>query len=282
MKKTFDLKYSLLLLIGYILYLLLETPLNTIISGFPLPLLYQGFISNLILLIPILSFVIFLLHKLNLKQSLKFRNIKIFLMPLAYLLFIIAMNFSAFESSVSFDFLIFIFGLCLVGFSEEFIFRGILFPKLSINIASIYSGAIVSSILFGVVHYINLINNPEFFNEITSQAISAFCFGVLMCGIFYKTKNLYVPALIHTIFNLQNSIRSFNFIRNDEIPKSIEISFSHPSIQELLSQELMFNLFSLIAGLSIIYYQIKKENGTPLLLATFSKLAEKSPFLPLQ
>jgi len=259
MKKNLNFKYHILLFFGYVWYLMLEGPINLQLEYFSLSLLYKGFLSNLILLLPLLIFLTFQLLKLNLEKYLTARNKKIFLIPVTYLLFIIAMNFSAFKTAISLDFIFFVFGLCLVGFTEEFLFRGILFPNLSNGFSSIYLGAITSSFLFGITHFINLINNFEYINEITFQVISSFCFGILMCGVLYKTKNLIIPALIHSIYNLQAMIRTFNGIRKNQIPLSENKEIFHPSIWELLNQELMFNLLCLITGIVLIYIENKKE-----------------------
>ncbi|MGS2738753.1 CPBP family intramembrane glutamic endopeptidase [Sinomicrobium sp. M5D2P17] len=261
MNKTFKFQHSILLFFGYAAYLLLENPLNLILEKFSLPVLYQGYLSNLILLLPLLLFLVFLLYNLNLEKYLTTKDKRIFLIPAVYLLYIIAANFKEFENTFSLEFFIFLFGLCLVGFTEEFLFRGILFTKLTTPFSSVYIGAIMSSFLFGIGHYINLIHSPDFINEITFQVIYAFCIGILMCGIFYRTKNLFIPSLIHTILNLQAQIRTFNAIRNKQTPIMKKQEVFHPSLGEILSQELMFSLFCLIVGFILIYYQHKKDNN---------------------
>ena len=256
-------KYTLVLFFGYIAYLLLEHPINSFIRTFSMPILYQGYLSNLILLFPLLLLLVFLLFRLNLEKTLKSKDKRIFLIPIAYLFFVLIMSFSAFKSAISLELLIFIFSLSLVGFTEEILFRGIIFPKLSDYFSSIWLGALFSSFLFGIGHYINLLKNPDSINEITSQVIYAFCFGVLMCGIFYKTKNIIIPAFIHTIFNLQSLIRVFNGIRNQETtvletPNDV----FHPSIWELLNQELLFNLSCFTIGLALIFLANKNKKNS--------------------
>ncbi|MDT0645011.1 type II CAAX endopeptidase family protein, partial [Zunongwangia sp. F363] len=263
MKDKFPMKYTVILFLGYIAYLLLEHPINSFIETFSLPILYQGYLSNLILLFPLLILLIFLLFRLNLEKSLKSKDKRIYLIPIGYLFFVIIMSFSAFKNAISLELLIFLFSLSLVGFTEEILFRGIIFPKLSDYFSSIWLGALFSSFLFGIGHYINLFKNPDSINEITYQVISAFCIGVLMCGIFYKTKNIFIPSLIHTIFNLQSLIRVFNGIRNQKTTISdTSKEVFHPSIWELLNQELLFNLSCFLIGLALIFFANKnKENS---------------------
>ena len=253
-------------------YLLLEEPLAGVLNKFSLPLLYQGYITNVILLLPLLLLLIFLLFKFNLEKGLALKEKKVFLIPAAYLVLTVAMNFTAFKSAVSFDFIIFLFGLCLVGFTEEFMFRGIIFPKMTNAFSSVYIGALASSFLFGIGHYINLFRQPGAINEVTSQVIFAFSIGILMCGILYKTKNLIIPALIHTILNLGATIRTFKALKNAQIPVVENKDAFHPPLWEIVSQELGFILFCLISGFILIFHQKRKERIT-----ADSIYAEKKP-----
>lgn len=261
MKKTRDLQISILLFFAYVAYLLLEGPLNRLLETLSLSPQFQAYLANLLLLLPLLIALYFLLIKLNLEKSLTSKNKRIFLIPAAYLVFTVAMSFNAFSDALSPELLLFLFGLCLVGFTEEFLFRGIIFPKLTTAFSSVYLGAIASSFLFGIGHYINLIGNSEAINTVTSQVIYAFCIGIFMCGLFYKTKNLLVPALIHTILNLDSLIRTWNAVRNNRIPNVGSTQVYHPSLWEALSQEGLFMFFCLTAGLFLIYHQNRKEQG---------------------
>ena len=92
-----------------------------------------------------------------------------------------------------------------VGFYEEFIFRGIAFPLLikafKENKNAILIAALLSSFIFGLLHYVNLIGDPDNFAGITNQVFFATAIGVFFCGIMIRTENILVPVVLHTLVN---------------------------------------------------------------------------------
>lgn len=98
----------------------------------------------------------------------------------------------------------FFFFLVVVGFGEEFIYRGFLYNKLKDN--SKVMAIILSGVLWGICHAIlpSLLNNLD-----TSQFLSGMCSeiggGIAMgCYFIYlqeKSKTLWIPILIHAILD---------------------------------------------------------------------------------
>lgn len=72
---------------------------------------------------------------------------------------------------------------------EEFIFRGVMLDGLLKRYSPTRS-ILISSFLFGLVHL-----NPW-------QFVSAFIIGLLAGWVYYKTRNLLLPILIHMVNNL--------------------------------------------------------------------------------
>ena len=99
---------------------------------------------------------------------------------------------------------IFLLKTLSVGFYEEFIFRGVAFPiliKAFNNKNAILISAVLSSFIFGLVHYVNLIGDPDNFAGITNQVFFATSIGVFFCGIMVRTENILVPVILHTLVN---------------------------------------------------------------------------------
>ena len=90
--------------------------------------------------------------------------------------------------------------MILVGFLEEIIFRGFLFKAMAEN--NLKSAIIVSSITFGIGHFVNLINGSgaELLPNIC-QVVSAIAIGYLFVALFYKTKSLWAPIITHAVIN---------------------------------------------------------------------------------
>ncbi|MCB0686578.1 MAG: CPBP family intramembrane metalloprotease [Saprospiraceae bacterium] len=70
---------------------------------------------------------------------------------------------------------------------EELVFRGLLLQRLMVKM-SVNRALIISSILFGVLHF--------------ESWLSAAIFGLMMGLLFLKTSNLWVPIIVHIFNNL--------------------------------------------------------------------------------
>lgn len=110
---------------------------------------------------------------------------------------------STYQPSALFNILL---GCFSVGIVEEFTFRGLMFggllQKLGNTKRSIIIAACISGMIFGVAHVLD----PILSGEITSMgaAITAVLktfqcaiFGIILCFIYYKTRNLFVAAILH-------------------------------------------------------------------------------------
>ncbi|GLB46421.1 hypothetical protein WR164_04000 [Philodulcilactobacillus myokoensis] len=83
------------------------------------------------------------------------------------------------------------------GVAEEFIFRGLIFTYVWDKVTDhhIIPAAVISSLLFGMTHYINL--TQQTFSMTTLQVINAFSLGLIFVAIYVRTKNLLLPMFLH-------------------------------------------------------------------------------------
>ena len=102
-----------------------------------------------------------------------------------------------------------VLAMICVGFVEEIIFRGFLFRAMEKNNAK--SAIIVSSLTFGLGHFINLFSSG--FNNLlsnTCQVCYAIAVGFLFVVIFYKGGSLISCIITHSLVNalsvFQNSV----------------------------------------------------------------------------
>ena len=131
-----------------------------------------------------------------------------FLIPvvLELLLPIILAGFSS-EMSIAFI-LITAFFTITVGFTEEMFFRGLILKYLEVK--SVKTAVLVSSIIFGVVHMANALNG----NSITSvilQIFYAFLFGVVCAEMVYLTKSIWIPIIWHTLHDFISYVTPESF-----------------------------------------------------------------------
>lgn len=89
----------------------------------------------------------------------------------------------------------------LVALFEEFLFRGLLF-HLFLKAArakgnQLIMAAVASSALFSLTHLANLTHQS--LNVTVLQLIFTFVFGLLLCGVYYKSGSLIWPLVLHAL-----------------------------------------------------------------------------------
>ncbi len=88
-----------------------------------------------------------------------------------------------------------------VGLGEELTCRGIvgetLLERFGTSRGAIWKGAIITGILFGLMHSGNFLSLDPVF--VFGQIFSAAGGGVLFCAIYYRTGNIWVVALTHAV-----------------------------------------------------------------------------------
>lgn len=124
---------------------------------------------------------------------------------------------------------------------EELLCRGIMLRGIIENSKSPAKGIFWSSLIFGVLHM-----NPW-------QAIPAFVMGLLFGWLYYRTRCIWVPIVLH-IFN--NSLSTAILKIYPDLPPSI-------TFRELIGDpQLYFSIFALsIAVLALTYFIITKFVG---------------------
>ncbi len=131
--------------------------------------------------------------------------------------------------------------------SEEMTFRGIVLPALirKNQKTSIIKPVLISSGLFGLLHYVNVLSQPNNFLGITFQVLAAVTLGILLCYLILKIRNIYIIGLFHASVNLvlnQNTL--FNFEKALEEKEKL---YSN----DLLSSLLILALLALIGYIFI-------------------------------
>lgn len=104
----------------------------------------------------------------------------------------VALNYSAAETAL------YILSMLCIGFIEEVIFRGFLFKAICKD--NVKQAILISSLTFGIVHIVNLLNGAEIFSTLL-QICYAAAIGFLFTIIFYKGGSLIPCIIAHSIFN---------------------------------------------------------------------------------
>ncbi|HQR70152.1 MAG TPA: CPBP family intramembrane metalloprotease [Burkholderiaceae bacterium] len=87
----------------------------------------------------------------------------------------------------------------LVGLSEEWMFRGVLFQGLRSRLA-LWPAILLTSALFGAVHVMNVVTTGQL-GEAVVQAVAAFMSGMVMIALLIRTGSIWVPIVYHALWD---------------------------------------------------------------------------------
>jgi len=115
---------------------------------------------------------------------------------------------------------------------EELIFRGIVLEGFLKNYSPV-KAILLANVLFGLAHL-----NPW-------QFVGAFLMGILISWVYYKTRNLVLPVLMH----LLNNLLSFLFLYLSDV------SFAEATLRDFFASPLVYyTLVGISAVLLIVFF----------------------------
>ncbi len=247
MKK--ELTFATLIFIGFFSFLVFEKPLRELLLSFQIDYLTAKYSSGLVVRSLMICLVFLLVKRLRFEKFTgldtpgNFKNIQAIFIPLAIILVGISNNWRTYINAEVHILFLFVGFVVAVGLLEELVFRGTIFPlcvKAFKNIRRpILIGGILSSLLFGAVHFVNLFSQPDNLAGIISQIFFALSIGVFFCGLMVRSQNILIPAIIHALVNfsfgageLNTAVGDISIINSGEgmnwnsiIPTAIFFSF---------------------------------------------------------
>lgn len=221
------------------------------------------FISKVIIRILILSILIWSVYKLIITPfigiRLKIQNPLVLSLPFFIIFMGLINNWEIYASANLTSVWKFVATNLLIGLDEEFLFRGIIFPLFILAFIkkekAIFWGVVLSSMLFGLVHFMNLRHQPGNYAGITSQVIFAFALGVFLCGLFLRTGNIMVVVLFHACINM---ILNASSLEND-ISKAFENSETPINDWSFSILSLILFAFFVFSGFFMVKQSDKKD-----------------------
>jgi membrane protease YdiL (CAAX protease family) len=138
-------------------------------------------------------------------QPLRGRNFQALLLALVFIGFGLYSNVDTYLAAPTYLLILFLCFVVAVGVLEELVFRGLIFPILARHFSNTSHPFILaplfSGLLFGMVHFVNLFQQPDNWQGITSQVFFALSIGVYFSGLMLRTENIWWPILIHALVN---------------------------------------------------------------------------------
>lgn len=172
-----------------------------------------------------------------------------------FLIWVLTLNVISVETYFSIKVVDFICRMLMIGVMEELIYRGALLNVMirhgSNTVRNLWKAVIISSMVFGLSHYMNLIYSP--FIEVSLQVYNAFCVGTLFSAIFIRCNNIWVCAFLHALWDFANLLPSF-FDTSEEVVETISGSISLLQVLGSLIEPTIF----LIIGIFLLR-NIRKE-----------------------
>ena len=118
--------------------------------------------------------------------------------------------------------------LFLTGFGEESIFRGIvansLASKYAKNKNGIYFSVIISGLLFGLAHVVNILSGVNILNSLM-QISTASVIGMFLTAAYYRSKNIWPLIILHCAID-SVSLSNYYFVKNYEYAEIVNESLS--------------------------------------------------------
>lgn len=219
----------------YLLWEFIGDAIGFLIGGL-FPRLQEIWLGNYIstFVAELIIFLVFFLIFRNRLYSIQKEGIKflaVALLPIyiavAESFYIIIINqpaYKAFSSDWIKLFFIILFVALAIGINEEFFWRRVIFSKLlhewEKSTKGVYGAVMVSAIMFGLCHYMNILFGGQNFQATTYQVITGACMGVFLAGLYYRTGRIIVPILIHCVSDFSNLFMNEVLDFNYDLPKA--------------------------------------------------------------
>lgn len=158
--------------------------------------LADGIIAASVFLLVVLAFLKW--DRLGLQWPKPPRSVLIAWLPALYIVAILALSATLGLPPAGTIAIVFV-NCAFVGFSEEVMFRGILF-RGALSAMRLVPALLFTSILFGLIHTLNTFATGQF-DVALAQAVAAFMSGLLYNVIRVRTQSVYPMIVLHTLWN---------------------------------------------------------------------------------
>ena len=166
---------------------------------------------------------LFILSRLNRWSDLAFvrpesaRSLRVLWFPALYLAFFGAIAAFSGVPLPARQILFVVANVALVGLSEEFMFRGVLFRALRSRLRT-WPAILFTSVLFGGIHVFNVFITGELLSAAV-QAVAATLSGFIFMALLLRTGSLWVPIVYHALFDLGTFLAGANSAAHAQEPE---------------------------------------------------------------
>lgn len=231
MKNRKHVIYIIGISLGFALMLALALPLRSLISQFLADEKVIRLVAGIIVRLSMFGVLIYLIKRLELttflglKTGIRLDQLQVIIIPLIIIIMSILGDLTIYKNAGLSLLGLFLVSNLLIALVEELTFRAIVLP-LILKIRSkkkrlLLVSVVMSSMLFGVLHFLNLFREPGNFSGITSQVIFATCIGVYLGALFLRTRHIIFPVMIHFLINVAFGKSALKPENNDVVTKVV-------------------------------------------------------------
>jgi membrane protease YdiL (CAAX protease family) len=169
-----------------------------------------------------------------------------------------------FDGSLQLDFsrplvlVLFVFIALSTGFVEEIVCRGfvvtVLLEKLGRTKKGVYQAALLSSVLFGLLHFQNFLVGRGSLLQVSTQVVYAVFFGVFFAACFLRFQSLWPSIITHALFDMMGTVNEV------AVGNSFDPGMSGNMTVEGALISLAFTLPLFVAGL-ILLRKVPQRTG---------------------
>ncbi len=133
----------------------------------------------------------------------------------------------------------------LIGVFEEFLFRGFVLNTFLAGMKHKgyrckMAAVSFSSVLFGLIHLINLTETPELVYSTITQVIYAAFIGFYLGVLYLRTKNIWVVVVYHMLIDLIGSLTAIFYQMPDVAGSVADSTASDVLLESLLNSVFLF------------------------------------------
>lgn len=247
-----NLSTSMYVVMGFLLLLLL--PFDMAFEMFSLGEFKEHYLGDILKNMVIVLYGYLLIKRFGYLKVSGVRNIRpqhplILIIPL-YFVIIAILQYVLFDYDFSnvknMDVVILLGSMMTVGLSEEIIFRGFVLPNLIKGSSSdqpLIVPIVLSSLLFGLLHFLNLLKSDSYFPVVLSQVTYATMLGIAFSIALLRSGSLLPIALLHGLINFSSGWA--------KLPGAIEP-------EEIAAHQSFEALFSVLIVLPFFIYALKQ------------------------
>lgn len=207
--------WILVISFGFVLFLALASPLRSVLGELIEDEKTVRMAAGIIVRFVMFIILVYVIRRLQFQKFIgigagigkgfHIRQSIVLLIPMVFITMGIISDFDVYINAGSSLLILFLIEHLFVALIEEMAFRAIILP-LVIQIRAnkkrlLLVSVCITSLIFGVLHYLNLFREPGNFSGITAQVVFASAIGIYLGGLLLRTRHIIFPIIIHFLVN---------------------------------------------------------------------------------